>query len=153
MIHSASGGVGSAAIQICRMVDAEERSSFDTRLTAISRKKIYATVGNDEKVKHLMDKSQLPKNHIFNSRNSSFLPELMRETEGRGVDLVLNSLSGELLHASWKCVAEFGKLIELGKREILDFGKLEMNMFEADRSYCCVDIAHLVQHRPEQMVK
>ena len=77
----------------------------------------------------------------------------MRETKGRGVDLVLNSLSGELLHASWKCVADFGKLIELGKRDILDFGKLEMNRFEANRSYCCVDIAHLVQARPEQMVK
>ena len=135
------------------MVDAEVRSFFDTRLTTNLRKKIYATVGNDEKVKHLMDKFQLPRNHIFNSRNSSFLPDLMRETNGRGVDLVLNSLSGELLHTSWKCVAEFGKLIELGKRDILDFGMLEMNMFEGNRSYCCVDIAHLVQHRPEQMVE
>lgn len=75
----------------------------------------------------------------------------MRETEGRGVDLVLNSLSGELLHASWKCVAEFGKLIELGKRDILGFGKLEMDIFGANRSYCCVDIAHLIRDRPERM--
>ena len=77
----------------------------------------------------------------------------MRETEGRGVDLVLNSLSGQLLHTSWKCVAEFGKLIEVGKRDMLDHGKLEMDMFEANRSYCCVDIAHLVRERPEQVVR
>ena len=77
----------------------------------------------------------------------------MRETEGKGVDLVLNSLSGELLHTSWKCVAEFGKLIELGKRDIVGFGKLEMDVFEANRSYCCVDIAHLVRYRPEQMAR
>lgn len=114
---------------------------------------MYATVGNEDKVRYLMDKFQLPRNHIFNSRDDSFLPDLRRETEGKGVDLVLNSLSGELLHASWKCVAEFGKLIELGKRDIVGFGKLEMDIFEANRSYCCVDIAHLVRQRPEQMAR
>jgi len=108
-------------------------------------------VGNDEKVKHLMDNLQLPRSRIFNSRDDSFHPDVLRETKGRGVDIVLNSLSGELLHASWKCVAEFGKLVELGKRDIVGFGKLEMNIFEANRSYCCVDIAHLVRERPEQM--
>ena len=71
----------------------------------------------------------------------------MRKTKGRGVDLVLNSLSGELLHTSWKRVAEFGKLIELGKRDIVGFGILDMDVFEANRSYCCVDIAHLVRDR------
>jgi len=108
-------------------------------------------VGNDEKVKHLMDNLQLPRSRIFNSRDDSFRPDVLRETKGRGVDIVLNSLSGELLHASWKCVAEFGKLVELGKRDIVGFGKLEMNIFEANRSYCCVDIAHLVRERHEQM--
>ena len=39
----------------------------------------------------------------------------MHETEGRALDLVLDSLSGELFHTLWKCVAEFGKLIDLGK--------------------------------------
>lgn len=77
----------------------------------------------------------------------------MRETEGKEVNLVLNSLSGELLHASWKCVAEFDKLIELGKRDIAGFGTLEMDVFETNRSYYCVDIAHLVRYRPEQMTR
>lgn len=108
-------------------------------------------MGNDEKVKHLMDNLQLPRNRIFNSRDDSFRADVLREIKGRGVDIVLNSLSGELLHASWKCVAEFGKLVELGKRDIVGFGKLEMDIFEANRSYCCVDIAHLVRERPEQM--
>ena len=43
----------------------------------------------------------IPHEHIFYSRNSSFLPDLKRKTNGRGVDVVLNSLSGDLLHASW----------------------------------------------------
>lgn len=75
----------------------------------------------------------------------------MRETDGRGVDIVLNSVSGTLLHASWKCVAEFGKLIELGKRDLAGYGKLDMNIFLANRSYCCVDIAQLLQQKPEKM--
>lgn len=79
------------------------------------------------------------------------MPDLMRQTRGRGVDIVLNSLSGELLHASWKCVAEFGKLIELGKRDLAGFGKLNMETFLRNRSYCCVDVAHLTQDRPGQM--
>ncbi|KAL8789470.1 MAG: hypothetical protein Q9195_006795 [Heterodermia aff. obscurata] len=111
----------------------------------------FVTVGNDAKAKHLMEKFNIPKNRIFNSRDDSFLAGVMRETNGKGVDLVLNSLSGELLHASWKCVAEFGMLVELGKRDIVGFGKLEMDIFEANRSYCCVDIAHLVRDRPKMM--
>lgn len=77
--------------------------------------------------------------------------DLKAKTGGKGVDIVLNSLSGELLHASWKCVAEFGKLIELGKRDLAGFGKLDMEVFLKNRSYCCVDVAHLTQERSEKM--
>jgi len=113
--------------------------------------KIFATVGNDEKVQYLIDNFNIPRHHIFNSHDESFLADLMRETDGRGVDIVLNSVSGTLLHASWKCVAEFGKLIELGKRDLAGYGKLDMNIFLANRSYCCVDIAQLLQQKPEKM--
>lgn len=78
---------------------------------------IYATVGSEEKVRYLIETFDLPRNRIFNSRDTSFVSGLMRETDGKGVDLALNSLSGELLHATWRCVAEFGKLVEIGKRE------------------------------------
>lgn len=49
---------------------------------------------------YLIEKFGIPRNHIFSSRNSDFLPSLMEETQGRGVDIVLNSLSGKLLHTS-----------------------------------------------------
>lgn len=112
---------------------------------------IYCTVGNDDKVQYLVEELKIPRNHIFNSRNDSFLPDVMRATGGRGVDIVLNSLSGELLHASWKCVAEFGKLVELGKRDLVGFGKLDLEPFLANRSYCCVDLAHAMKVRPESV--
>ncbi|KAI3333750.1 hypothetical protein F4824DRAFT_470692 [Ustulina deusta] len=129
LIHSACGGVGLAAIQVAKMVGAE----------------IYATVGTDEKAAYLLENYEIPKNRIFDSRSSSFLLGVMRETGNKGVDVVLNSLSGELLHASWECVAEFGTLIELGKRDLLHSGKLDMRPFIANRNYCCVGLDHLLK--------
>lgn len=105
---------------------------------------IYCTVGNDEKVQYLMSTFNMPGHRIFNSRTATFVADIKRETEGRGVDVVLNSLSGELLHASWQCVAEFGKMVEIGKRDLIGNGKLAMQPFLANRSYCCVDLGRIL---------
>ena len=113
---------------------------------------IRATVGTEEKVRHLIEEFNIPLNRIFNSRDDSFVEGIMRETQREGVDLVLNSLSGELLHSSWKCVAQFGKLIEIGKRDLMGFGKLDMNPFLANRSYCCVNLDGL-HMRPAVFVR
>ena len=78
---------------------------------------------------------------MFNSRDASFLPGIKKATGGRGVDLVLNSLSGELLHASWQCVAEYGKMIEIGKRDFIGRAKLDMDLFEGNRAFFGVDLA------------
>lgn len=104
---------------------------------------LYVTVGSDEKVKFLTENFKIPRNRIFNSRDLSFLDGIMRETRGQGIDVVLNSLAGELLHATWTCVAEFGTLVEIGKRDLIGDGKLDMKPFLANRSYCCVDIDQL----------
>lgn len=104
---------------------------------------LYVTVGNEEKVQFLMDNYHIPRNRIFHSRNNSFVEGIMRETNGQGIDVVLNSLSGELLHATWTCVAEFGTMVEIGKRDLIGNGKLDMNTFLKNRSYCCVDIDQL----------
>ncbi|KAK1148125.1 Type I Iterative Polyketide synthase (PKS) [Aspergillus melleus] len=132
LIHSACGGVGLAAIQLCQMIGAE----------------VYATVGSEEKVRYLTETMGIPAEHIFNSRNSSFLPGLLKKTNGRGVDLVLNSLSGELLHASWKCVARSGKMLELGKRDFLGHGKLDMDLFSENRSFIGVDLLQVLDDDP-----
>ena len=111
---------------------------------------IYATVGTEQKVQHLMKTFNIPRKRIFSSRDDSFVEGVMRETQRNGVDLVLNSLSGELLHATWQCVAPFGKLVEIGKRDLTGFGKLDMNVFLANRSYCCVD-ADAFRRKPSMM--
>ncbi|KAI5456752.1 KR domain-containing protein [Mariannaea sp. PMI_226] len=133
LIHSACGGVGLAAIQICKMIGA----------------KIFCTVGNEEKVEYLVSNYGIPRSCIFNSRDASFLPDVLEATSGRGVDVVLNSLSGELLHASWKCVAEFGQMVEIGKRDLTGRGNLALEPFLLNRSYHGVDLAHISAIRPQ----
>jgi thioester reductase-like protein len=132
LIHSACGGVGLAAIQICRMIGAD----------------IYVTVGTEDKFRHLVNIIKIPAHRIFDSRSTSFLQGVLRETNGRGVDLVLNSLSGELLHASWRCVAKFGKMVEIGKRDFLGHGKLDMSAFLDHRSFHGVDLRTLSLEYP-----
>ncbi|KAH8678404.1 putative polyketide synthase [Xylariales sp. PMI_506] len=133
LVHSATGGVGQAAIQICQMFGAE----------------IYATVGNEEKVKYLVEKHNIPRHRIFNSRNTSFLQDVMRATSGRGVDIVLNSLSGDLLHASWNCVAKCGKMMEIGKRDILERGSVGLDMFQNNRTFYGIDLSSLHEEKKD----
>lgn len=76
----------------------------------------------------------------------------MRMTNDRGVDLVLNSLAGELLHASWKCVAEFGTMVEIGKRDFRRRARLAMETFEANRTFIGLDLGLVHQRQPAQAV-
>ncbi|KAF7536474.1 hypothetical protein G7054_g4512 [Neopestalotiopsis clavispora] len=134
LIHSACGGVGLAAIQIAQMIGAE----------------IYCTVSTEEKIIFLETNFGIRRDHIFNSRDDSFLAGVRAATNNRGVDLVLNSLSGELLHTSWHCVAEFGKLIEIGKRDLVGNGSLDLRPFLENRSYHGVDLSQFFEAKPAE---
>lgn len=126
LIHSAAGGLGIAAIQLCIHFGAE----------------IYATVGNEEKRAFLTAEYNVSPERIFSSRSTDFSTALMEETKGRGVDIILNTLSGEMLHASWQCIATGGTFIELGKRDILEKASISMEPFGRNASYRAVDMSH-----------
>lgn len=91
----------------------------------------------------------IPRDRIFNSRDTSFLPSVLRETGGKGVNVVLNSLSGELLHSSWKCVADFGIMVEIGKRDFVGNGMLAMNLFENNRTFVGLDLSQICFYQPD----
>ncbi|KAI3555024.1 beta-ketoacyl synthase domain-containing protein [Colletotrichum abscissum] len=126
LIHSASGGLGIASIQICKFIGAE----------------IYATVGTDEKVDFLVDSFGIPRENIFNSRTTAFAAQLKAATKGHGVDVILNSLTGDILDESWRCIADGGTMVELGKRDMLDRNYLSMEPFGRNASYRCFDMSH-----------
>lgn len=106
---------------------------------------IYCTVGNETKKKFLVDTFDILHDHIFTSRDSSFLPSLLAKTSGRGVDVILNSLTGELLHSSLDACADFGRFVEVGKRDIIDHGSLDMNVFKRNISFMAFDLADIFQ--------
>jgi NADPH:quinone reductase-like Zn-dependent oxidoreductase len=137
LIHAASGGTGQAAIQIAQHLGAT----------------IYVTVGTEEKKQHLMDTYGISEDHILFSRDISFAQGIKRLTKGRGVDVVLNSLSGESLAASWECVAPFGRFIEIGKKDIQAHNKISMSPFEENRTFSAIDLALMTQQRPDLVKK
>lgn len=101
------------------------------------------TVGSQEKIDFVSETHDIPRDRIFNSRDESFKDDILKATNGKGVDVVLNSLSGELLHASWKCVAEYGMMVEIGKTDLIGEGRLAMDVFEQNRGYHGVDVSKL----------
>lgn len=110
---------------------------------------IYATVGSETKAQYLQERFGISRHRMFNSRDSSFRDGIMRQTEGKGVDIVINSLAGELLHASWECVAKFGKMIEIGKKDIMGNGSLRLAPFLHNRSFVCISMDEIMSDRPE----
>ncbi|KAI1743099.1 putative polyketide synthase [Xylaria scruposa] len=129
LIHSACGGVGLAAIQIATWLGAT----------------IFATAGTQEKREWLSQQFGIPPTHIYSSRDTQFLSQILEATEQRGVDVVLNSLTGELLHASFEACAPLGRFIEIGKKDIMDSGKLNMATFSRSVCFASFDLFELME--------
>lgn len=127
LIHAGAGGTGQVAIQYANLVGAE----------------VFATVSTVEKKKLLMEKYGVKEANIFSSRNTDFAAGVLRATDGRGVDVVLNSLSGEGLRRSWDCIAPLGRFIELGKKDIAENGRLSMRPFDRIATFSSVDLSIL----------
>ena len=90
---------------------------------------VFATVGSEEKKRFIISTYDIDESHIFNSRSTVFVESIRRMTQGVGVDVVLNSLSGESLLASWDLIAPYGRFVELGKKDIAMNSNLPMSPF------------------------
>jgi NADPH:quinone reductase-like Zn-dependent oxidoreductase len=134
LIHSATGGVGQAAVMLAQRVGAE----------------VFVTVGSDEKRQFVTEHYGIQPDHILFSRDTSFAGKIMEVTEGRGVDVVLNSLAGSLLQESFNCLAPFGRFIELGKRDFELNNSLAMEAFTRAVTFSSVDIITLGERKPMQ---
>jgi len=130
LIHAAAGGVGQMAVQLAQMLGAE----------------VIATCGSQAKRDLLKSTYGLKDDHILSSRNISFAKDVMTLTNGKGVDVVLNSLAGELLHATWRCVARFGRFVEIGKRDIHENAKIDMDPFRKNILFASADLITIWEH-------
>nr|XP_050028975.2 fatty acid synthase-like [Dermacentor andersoni] len=114
LIHSGSGCVGQAAISIALSMGCI----------------VFTTVGSNEKKEYLIRRyPKLEARNIASSRNLSFEKQVLRETKGRGVDLVLNSLAEDKLQASVRCLATHGRFLEIGKVDMFNGSSLNMSVF------------------------
>ncbi len=130
LIHSATGGVGLAAIQIANRCGAE----------------VFATAGTAAKRQLLRE---LGVTHVMDSRTTRFADEILATTAGRGVDVVLNSLSGDALVRSLSLLAPYGRFIELGKTDIYGDSTLGLGAFKENRSLHAVDMERCFADQPE----
>lgn len=130
LIHAAAGGVGLAAIQIAQWLGAT----------------VIATVGSEEKREYLRS---IGVEHIFNSRNLDFAEQIKAVTKGRGVNVVLNSLSKETINKSLEVMAPLGRFIEIGKRDIVQNIRMPMLAFNRNLSYTAIDLDRFMGESPE----
>jgi NADPH:quinone reductase-like Zn-dependent oxidoreductase/acyl carrier protein len=129
LVHAAAGGVGLAALQIARRAGAE----------------VFATAGSEEKRAYLR---RLGVRHVMDSRTLAFADEVREKTGGRGVDLILNSLSGEAIPKSLSALAAHGRFLEIGIRDIHEGRTLGLRPFQDNLSFFAVDLSRTARERP-----
>ncbi len=134
LIHSAAGGLGLAAIQVAKLKGA----------------RVIATAGSAEKRRMLNDMGVA---HVFNSRDTAWADEVRTVTAGRGVDVVLNSLTGAAIAQGLEVLAEDGRFIEVGKKDIYSGRNLSLFPFKKGISMSAVDLAGLMERRPERFAR
>ncbi|KAJ2974958.1 hypothetical protein NQ176_g5785 [Zarea fungicola] len=130
LIHSAAGGVGMAAVHIAKL--------FGSR--------VYGTASNASRRAKVLE---LGVEAVFDSRSPSFHDEIKKATGGLGVDLVLNSLSGPLFLQSIRCLAPFGRFLEIGKTDIYRNMRLGLEQLGDNCSFYAVDVDRLALQRPK----
>ncbi|MCS7237271.1 MAG: SDR family NAD(P)-dependent oxidoreductase [Thermoguttaceae bacterium] len=134
LIHAGAGGVGLAAIQIAQHIGAE----------------IFATAGSERKRQFLRE---LGVRHVLDSRSTAFADEIRRLTGFEGVDVVLNSLPGEMMTASLGVLRAYGRFLEIGKIDIYQNRMIGLAPFKDNLSYFAIDLDRLLRQRPELVRK
>ncbi|MFK8111763.1 MAG: type I polyketide synthase [Rubripirellula sp.] len=136
LIHAGAGGVGIAAIQVAQAIGAT----------------VFTTAGSTMK-RQLLASMGVPPEHIFDSRNVRSIEAIRELTDGRGVDVVLNSLPGEWIDASLALLAAHGRFLEIGKTDIYQNRSLGLLPFQDNLSYSAIDLDRIFRHRGEEVLQ
>ena len=129
LIHSATGGVGQAAIAIARHAGAE----------------IFATAGSEDRREFLR---AMGIKHVYDSRTTDFAEQIRRDTDGYGVDIVLNSLTGAAQWAGLDLLAFDGRFVEIGKRDVYEHTRVDLYPFRRNLSFFYADLLLIGAHAP-----
>ncbi|MDO3218434.1 type I polyketide synthase [Mycobacteroides abscessus subsp. abscessus] len=130
LIHGAAGGMGMAAVQVAANMGAV----------------VYATAGSEERRRAALD---LGATAAFDSRSVGFVDDILQITEGRGVDVIYNSLPGEMIAQNFAVAGEFCRIIEIGKADIYFGGATDLKPFSGNLSFHSIDMDRMLRLRPE----
>ncbi|WP_067862352.1 type I polyketide synthase [Nocardia shimofusensis] len=128
LVHGAAGGVGSAATQIAKLHGA---TVIGTASTA-ERRDWAREQGAD---------------HVLDSRSLNFAEDVLARTGGAGVDVVISTAPGDILRGNFTAVAEFGRIVEIGKADIYTGGQLDLRHFDKNVSYHSLDLDRMLAKR------
>ena len=101
LIHAGAGGVGLATVRLAQRAGAQ----------------VFATAGSPWK-RDLLAAAGV--SHIYDSRTPDFADQILADTKGEGVQVVLNSLAGDMMDASFRAIAKGGRFVEIGKNGLKD---------------------------------
>ncbi|MFZ2112987.1 MAG: SDR family NAD(P)-dependent oxidoreductase, partial [Solirubrobacteraceae bacterium] len=133
LVHAAAGGVGMAAVQIARHLGAE----------------VFGTA-SPGKWDTLRERG-LDEAHIASSRTLEFGERFLRQTDGRGVDVVLDCLAREFVDASLELLAGGGRFVEMGKTDVRD--PAEVGERHPGVAYSAFDLVEAGPSRIQEMLE
>lgn len=116
LVHAGAGGVGMAAIQIAHHLGANVIASAGSP----AKRELLKTLGVAE---------------VIDSRRGDFAERVMELTDRRGVDVVLNALAAEAIPMGLSCLAEYGRFVEIGKRDIYMNSRLPLWSLRKNASF------------------
>ena len=134
LIQTAAGGTGLIAVQLAMNIGAE----------------IYATAGSDEKLKYLKD---MGITNLINYRQEDFYQRVMEMTDGHGVDVVLNTLSGEAIQEGMNLLGSGGRYVEIAMTGLKSSNSINLTHMVDNQSFYSVDLRRYLMKNQELVTK
>src|SRR5262249_60672428 len=108
----------------------------------------FATAGSEQRRQLLRD---MGIEHVYDSRSLEFAEGIRRDTDGYGVDIVLNSVTGAAQRAGLELLAFGGRFVEIGKRDIYGDTRLGLFPFRRNLTFSGVDLGLLSYTDPGRL--
>ncbi|MDX6191629.1 SDR family NAD(P)-dependent oxidoreductase [Flavobacterium sp. Fl-318] len=125
LVQTATGGIGHIAIQLAKHLEL----------------KVIATAGSTHKIEYLRE---IGVTHAINYREQDFEEAVNRITNGQGVTVVVNTLSGENIQKGINCLGKRGQYIELSMTALKSANHIDLSKFSNNQTFIAVDLRKLI---------
>ncbi|KAJ5088039.1 hypothetical protein N7456_011655 [Penicillium angulare] len=137
LIHNGTTALGQGAIQYALMIGAT----------------IYLTVPTSDDEEFLQSEYDIPAAHIFSSKDAHFAKSILRSTKHVGVDVVFNTLTGEVLQETVSCLAPFGHFIHVSSEASRVNAMIDLAPLQKCATVTTIDINIMIENRPKLVAR